>query len=90
MKQKVFNSFLVCFGIAMIFLFFIIKGLGGDSGNVAWRLSLTRFHLIHQFAMPYFSPAHCGGFHLAADAQDLIFYPLYGRGCFRTQCGLGC
>jgi len=73
MNRKIFNAFLMGMGIAMLLLFFIVKNLGGDSGNVSWRLSLTRFHLVHQFAMPYFSPAHCGGFHLAADAQDLIF-----------------
>ncbi len=62
-----------CLVAGILFSFFIVKDLGGDSGNVLWRFDLTKTHLKHEWSMPYFSPAHCGGFHLAADAQDFIF-----------------
>ncbi len=54
-------------------LFFICRHLSGDDGDVYWRLDLLKTHLSAELTMPYFSPARCGGFHLAADAHDLIF-----------------
>lgn len=66
--------------VAMLIGFFLIKQEHGDIGSVWWRLSLTRVHLNAEWSMPYFTPARCGGFHLAADAQDLLFsiYTLVG------------
>ncbi len=68
-------SWLILIGIfllAAVFIF-IVKDLGGDIDNVLWRFVVTKVHLSQQLAMPYLTPTRCGGFHLAADAQDLIF-----------------
>jgi len=60
-------------GLIMFVLFFLIKDLSGDISDIFWRFALTKTHLASEFTMPYFTPARCGGFLLAADAQDLIF-----------------
>lgn len=72
-ERKILNAALLLGGVVFIFLFFLVKAVGGDIGNILWRLTLTQFHLAREWAMPYFTPVHCAGFHLAADAQDFIF-----------------
>ena len=71
--EKFGSIFLLFLALGMFIVFFMIKDLNGDDGDVYWRFNLLKVHLANDFAMPYFTPARCGGFHLAADAHDLIF-----------------
>lgn len=73
MVEEVLKYSLLSLGIFMMGLFFIVKDPGGDSSDVFWRLELNKTHLAHDWAMPYFTPGRCGGFLLAADAQDPLF-----------------
>ena len=71
--QKIAAGLILVAAVIFFILFFIIKNLGGDIDDVCWRFALTKVHLMTQWQMPYFTPGRCGGFHLAADAQDFIF-----------------
>jgi len=73
MIERILKYSLVSLAIYMMGFFFIVKDLGGDSGDVYWRFELNKTHLAHEWAMPYFTPGRCGGFLLAADAQDPLF-----------------
>jgi hypothetical protein len=72
-SEKIAVTWLIAIAVSMVIAFVFLKQFGGDIGNVTWRLSLTRIHLSNELSIPYFTPAHCGGFHLAADAQDFLF-----------------
>lgn len=71
--NKIGGILLGVISLVMLVIFFLIKDLGGDIGDVPWRFMLLKLHLSNDFAMPYFTPARCGGFHLAADSHDPLF-----------------
>ena len=71
--EKTAKYTLISLAVILLGIFFISRELSGDLYNVEWRFSLVKTHLAHELSMRYFTPVHCGGFHLAADAQDFIF-----------------
>ena len=73
LMEKIFKYSLLFLAGVLFVLLFIIKDIDGDIGNIYWRLTAAKMHLANDFAMPYFTPVRCGGFLLAADAQDFIF-----------------
>src|SRR5262249_12965210 len=52
---------------------FLTSHLGGDATMFITHLYLNKIHLAHEWSIPYFTPAVCGGFTLAADAQNPLF-----------------
>lgn len=73
MSDKAIKAFLLIIGFLALTTIFLIAQPDGDTGDIVWRLSLTKAHLASQFTIPYFTPARCGGFLLSADAQDFLF-----------------
>ncbi len=68
-------SILVILGIVIYGEVFFLSYLGGGdfNGYGYWWIELLKKHLLTEFSFPYFTPARCGGFLLAADGQVYIF-----------------
>ncbi len=71
--EKIFKIVLLSVALVLCVIFFIGKNLFSDVENHLWRFGAAKVHLASDFAMPYFTPARAGGFHLAADTSDLLF-----------------
>ena len=71
--EKAAKFILLFIGLILFIVFFLLNHVSGDLPDILWRFSLNRMHLRNEFSMPYITPAKCGGFLLAADAQDLLF-----------------
>ncbi len=72
-KTNLWIWFLLASAFFLFIAVFLVNNLSGDIHDIVWRFSLTRTHLQNDWAIPYFTPGRCGGFLLAADAQDFLF-----------------
>jgi len=73
MLEKAIKIVLIVIGTSLLATFFLVPILDGDFADIVWRFRLMKVHLSNNFVMPYFTPGVCGGFLLAANAQDFIF-----------------
>jgi hypothetical protein len=73
-SEKIIKIMLLSAGVILWVIFFLIEGIHGDISSYGyWQFTLLKMHLLNDWAMPYFTPARCGGWLLAADAQGMIF-----------------
>ena len=61
-----------CLGLVSIVYFLMPTGGDATAGLVP-NLALLRFHLMNELAIPYFTPAKCAGWVLAAHPKNLLF-----------------
>lgn len=69
---------IACLGLTGIF--YLLIPFGGDgTAELVPNFALLRFHLMNELAIPYFTPAKCAGWVLAAHPKNLLlttFTPL--------------
>ena len=63
---------IACLGLPGIIYFLMPTGGDALEGLVP-HFALLRFHLLNEMAIPYFSPAKCAGWVLAAHPKNLLF-----------------
>ena len=63
---------IACLGLPGIIYFLMPTGGDAITGLVP-HFALLRFHLLNEIAIPYFTPAKCAGWVLAAHPKNLLF-----------------
>src|SRR3989344_3605127 len=72
-NERITKYLLLAIGILLLMAFCLFSYIGGDISDTLWRFVLAKVHFANEWSMPYYTPARCGGFLLAADANDLLF-----------------
>ena len=63
---------IACLGLVGII--YLLMPTGGDAlAGLVPHFALLRFHLLNEIAIPYFTPAKCAGWVLAAHPKNLLF-----------------
>ena len=66
---------IACLGLVGII--YLLMPTGGDAlAGLVPHFALLRFHLLNEIAIPYFTPAKCAGWVLAAHPKNLLFTTL--------------
>lgn len=71
--DRIIKFTLLAIGFSLFTALFVFSYGDVDMPDITWRLILLKLHLSQELSIPYFTPGRCGGFLLAADAQDLMF-----------------
>ena len=60
--------------LALLGCLFVFLPEGGDAtAGLVPHFALLRYHFLNEFAIPYFTPAKCAGWVLAAHPKNLLF-----------------
>ena len=63
---------IACLGLPGI-IYFLMPFGGDGTAELVPQFALLRFHLLNEVAIPYFTPAKCAGWVLAAHPKNLLF-----------------